>query len=302
MTLVTKAHQVIQAIGLFVIGEATETADMMNVQFFTEFLFCNAALATGVVVTPARCPALLSPVLSIVGRIAASPVGMIFTAWRMNFLPLSKTSKGTEATMRSLRSSCVFLAALFARGLVGGRLPFGDVRNGILGRTFFAAILAGPRLVVSELFAALRAIGCHFGVRKVKTGATFYRAGIDGPALVEGELGSAYGAIFGYVALWLAGCAGVALHGTKHLRWILAAKFLSASWAGKHYLLTSTPTGCRAKDTVLVNIRNEFFSTVLAWFGDFASHIKSLLLVLTGSLSKAHGYQQEGIRTVTESI
>src|SRR5678815_758058 len=88
---IAKANQVAQFIGFFRIGKAGKATNMMDIQFFAQFIFGLAALLAFVIVALAGLAALLSPVFSVVRRITAAPSGVLFTTRAVQFEPLCHT-------------------------------------------------------------------------------------------------------------------------------------------------------------------------------------------------------------------
>jgi len=79
MADIAVTDEIAHLVGFLIVGEIAKATDMVNVQLSTQLFFRNTAALASVVISPAGSAALLSPVLSVVRKIAALPVEVVLT-------------------------------------------------------------------------------------------------------------------------------------------------------------------------------------------------------------------------------
>jgi hypothetical protein len=77
MADVAKTNEVIELVSFFGVSKTTEALNVMDIQVLAQLVFRYATALAGVMVTATRSALLRSPVLAIVRKIAALPVGVM---------------------------------------------------------------------------------------------------------------------------------------------------------------------------------------------------------------------------------
>lgn len=216
---VAKGNQVLEAVGLFVVGEISETANMMHVHFPAKFIFRDATPLAFVAVALTGCAALWSPVGAIVGKITATPVEVILARFLRSLKHSGTLSGAGDASQqvalfgrelfatngatlgdggRQVGGATVLLAKL---GIVGasGRMLFHPTSEARKRTETPAGRFGGGCVLLAALFARrlerrwLPAMNVGGGVFT----RTFFGAVLARPRLVIGKLFAALRALSG---------------------------------------------------------------------------------------------------------
>lgn len=284
-----EANQILELVGFFVVGEVTETANVMNIKAFTKFIFGYGAMLARVLVAPTRRAALLTPIRTVVRRITASPIRVIFATGGMFPQPISVAAGRAKPSPRVGWGCGEFLATLLTYSLVSRGLPVGDIGDRVLGSARTGTVFTGPRLVKGELFAALRAWGRRLGVGMLEGGGALSRACLNRPRLVVGEFLAAHGARFcdvvfgGGLTPRMARTRAVSLGARKFV-----GEFLATSEAFSRAALTVAPTCHRAIKAFLVCIGGEFLAATNTGLNSLCSCFQCSILSCFALSSVTH--------------
>lgn len=267
MALVAVTNEIAHGIGSFVVAiEGAKRLDVMNIQGFTKLIFCNAAVPACISISTPGSATLLSPVATVVGFIAATPVWAIGAGRSIDFKPFAVALAGAESSVRALGRSRVDLFALFASSLICRWFPVLDVAGGLFGAALSTAIFARPRSEVGEFFAALWAI-CDDSLGRVA--AAFVRACFERATDVVGEFFAADRTGFGDITLWFFGSTRTTSSGTvAPSARCLTSELFAAGFASACDFLRCSPAFRRTIELVLVSPGCKCVATLNAGFRD----------------------------------